>query len=109
MSKEFVVNLPQEQINYIQRLNNEVNDKIFVLDRLFVKHMDDTDLQLFDLKPFKYYMENYELAFLQYSLATEQLDIYLKELARDMTGDECCNVSWIIEDYGENECKVRII
>ena len=108
--KEFYVDINPEQGNYLQRLGLEVDSKLFLIDRMFSNHANDTDTILFESIPFKYYHQEYEKAYQAYSLAKEEFkNTYLVPLVQQhLNTVEKVNFSWVIEDFLSNQCKIII-
>ena len=109
-NKEFIVNISQEQADYLQRLGNEVDSKMFVIDRLFSNHVTDTDTQLFDSIPYKHYMKEFEKAHFMWEQAKIEFEkSFLVPIVKEKTGIENPSFNWSIDDYLSLECKVTII
>ena len=69
MKEKFVVEIPEDISNYLQRLGNDVESRVYLIDRMFANHAEDTDKSMFDSIPFKHYMSKYEDAFAAFELA----------------------------------------
>lgn len=108
--KEFIINITEEQANYLQRLGSEVDSKIFIIDRLFSNHANDTDTQLFDSVPYKHYMKEYEKVHFEWETAkTEFEKTVLLPVVREKTGEENPSFSWLIDDYLSLQCKITLV
>lgn len=108
--REFIIPIPEEQANYLQRLGNEIDSKVFIIDRLFSNHATDDDIQLFESVPYKHYMKLYEQDHMAWSLAkTEFEQKYLRPLVEQKTGIENPSFNWRIDDYSSLECKVTLV
>lgn len=108
--KEFIINITEEQANYLQRLGNEVDSKIFVIDRLFINHVNDTDIQLFNSIPYQHYEKEYEKAYLAWETAkTEFEKEYLLPQVKKLTGIDNPHFNWSIDDFLALECKIELI
>ncbi len=109
-NKEFIVSVSEEQINYLQRLGNEVDSKVFIIDRLFATHAQDEDTQLFDSIPYKHYMKEYEKAHFEWETAKAEFEkTTLLPIVQEKTGEEKPSFNWMIEDYLSHECKIILI
>ena len=51
------INVTQEMVNYLQRLNFEIQTREEIITKLIEMHKDDTDDGLFVSKPFLKYSE----------------------------------------------------
>ena len=80
--KKIEINIAQETIDYLQRLNYEVFTREEVITKLIEMHKDDTDDSLFTSKPFLKYSEELSRVKAEYEIAkTEAEKLYIpKEL-----------------------------
>ena len=109
-NKKFTVDITEEQANYLQRLGNEVDSKVFLIDRMFANHAQDTDTALFDSVPFKHYMKEYEKAQFEWEQAKlEFQNTYLNDKVKEATGLEDPKYNWQINDYLSLKCEVTLI
>ena len=110
MEKEFVIELTQDQVDYLQRLGAEVDGKVFLIDRMFANHATDTDTMLFDSVPFKHYTKEYENAYAAWELAKKEIETsQIKPEVQRITGREDVQFSWLIDDYTSLECKITLV
>lgn len=109
-NKKFTVNITEEQANYLQRLGNDVDSKVFLIDRIFANHAQDTDTALFDSVPFKHYMKEYEKAEFEWEQAKlEFQNNFLNDKVKEATGLEDPKYNWQIDDYLSLKCEVTLI
>lgn len=109
MSKEITINISEEQANYLQRLGAEVDAKVFLIDRMFANHANDTDTVLFDSIPFQHYMEKYREAVTAYDMAKQEFQNgFLDPLIHKEYGEDT-KYNWSIDDFLSLECKVTLI
>lgn len=110
MEKKFIVEITEETANYLQRLGNDLESRVFLIDRLFANHASDTDTALFDSEPFKHYTKKYEEAFTEFELAKQEFQkTYLEPIVKEKTGLENPTFNWKIDDYLSHECEVTLI
>ncbi len=108
--QKFTVEIKQEQADFLQRLGNEVDSKVFLIDRMFANHASDTDTTMFDSIPFKHYMEEYEKARFAWETAkTEFQSGYLDSIVQKLTKKDKVNYSWKIEDFHSLQCEVTVL
>lgn len=106
----YTVEIKQEQADYLQRLGNEVDSKVFLIDRMFANHATDTDTSMFDSVPFKHFMGEYEKARFAWETAkTEFQHGYLDAAVKEITGRDNVNYSWKIDDFLSLKCEVTIV
>lgn len=108
-TKKFTVEVSQEQMNYLQRLGYEVDNKVFLIDRMFANHAMDTDNSMFDSIPFKHLNEEYEKA----RAAWEEAKLvfqhdYLDAIVKEATGKDEVNYTWQINDYLSGKCEIMM-
>ena len=109
-NKKIVIDLRQDQVDYLQRLGNEVDSKVFLIDRMFANHAQDTDTALFDSVPFKHYMKEYEKAEFEWEQAKMELQKnFLNDKVKEVTGLENPKYNWSIDDYLSLKCEVTLI
>ena len=76
--KTIKVNVTQETINYLQRLNYEVFTREEIITKLLEMHKNDNDDSLFTSKPFLKYSEELSRVKAEYELAKVELEkIYI--------------------------------
>ena len=108
--KTFIIDFSEEQGNYLQRLGNEVDSKVFLIDRMFANHASDTDTLLFDSVPFKHYMKEYEKARFEFEEAKSEFQkTYLDKKVKEVTKLENPQYNWMIDDYSSLQCRVTLI
>ena len=106
--EKFTFELTEEQINYLQRLGNEVDTKIFLIDRMMANHVNDTDLSLFESKPFKHFMSEYEKAYAMWEMAKQEFEKNVViPLVVEKYGAEAV-YTWNIKDFTFGTCEVTI-
>lgn len=109
MNKTITINISEEQTNYLQRLGAEVDAKVFLLDRMFANHANDTDTVLFDSIPFQHYMKQYQESVTAYDLAKQEFQKdFLDPQMHEKYGEDV-KYNWSIDDFLSLECKVTII
>lgn len=110
MEKKFIIDITEEQANYLQRLGAEVDAKIFLIDRMFANHVSDTDTALFDSVPFQHYMKEYEKAnFVWEQAKLEFRKTFLDEKVKEITGLDNPSYNWTINDYLSLKCEVTLV
>lgn len=67
--KKLEINVNQETINYLQRLNYEVYTREEIIAKLLETHKDDADDSLFVSKPFLKYSEELSRVKAEYEMA----------------------------------------
>ena len=72
--KKIEINIAQETINYLQRLNYEVFTREEIIAKLIEMHKDDVDDSLFVCKPFKKYSEELSRIKAEYELAKLEVE-----------------------------------
>ena len=110
METKFNIEISQEQVNYLQRLGMEVDGMIFLIDRIFSNHANDTDLTLFNSVPFQHYMKKYEDAYAAWELAKQEFQSsFLDKKVKEITNLENCKYNWTIDDYSSLICEVTLV
>lgn len=108
--KELIINITEDQANFLQRLGNEVDSKIFIIDRLFINHIEDKDTQLFDSIPYKHYMKEYEKAYAAWEIAKNEFERnVLQPQVAKITGLDNPSFNWKIDDFLSLECKIELM
>ena len=72
--KKIEINITQETIDYLQRLNFEVFTREEIITKLIEMHKDDIDDSLFVSKPFKKYSEELSRIKAEYELAKLEVE-----------------------------------
>ena len=67
--KKIEINITQETVNYLQRLNYEVFTREEIIAKLLEMHKDDYDDSLFTSKPFLKYSEELSRIKAEYEIA----------------------------------------
>lgn len=80
--KKIEINVTQEMVNYLQRLNYEVLTREEIITKLLEIHKNDTDDSLFVSKPFLKYSEELSRVKAEYEIAKLEVEkLYIpKEL-----------------------------
>ncbi len=106
--EKFTFDLTEEQITYLQRLGNEVDTKVFLIDRMMANHATDTDLSLFESKPFKHFMSEYEKSYAMWEMAKSEFEkTVVNPIVAEKYGPNAL-YSWMINDFEEGTCEVTI-
>lgn len=72
--KKVEINIAQETINYLQRLNFEVQTREEIIAKLLETHKDDADDSLFTSKPFLKYSEELSRVKAEYELVKLEVE-----------------------------------
>lgn len=72
--KQIKINVTQEMIDYLQRLNFEVQTREEIITKLLEMHKDDTDDALFVSKPFIKYSEELARVKAEYELVKSEAE-----------------------------------
>lgn len=72
--RKLEINVTQEMIDYLQRLNFEVQTREEIITKLIEMHKDDTDDRLFVSKPFLKYSEELSRVKAEYELAKVEVE-----------------------------------
>ena len=108
--KKIIVEINQEQADYLQRLGSEVDSKVFLIDRMFANHATDDDTALFDSVPFKHFMKEYEKARFAWETAkTEFQHTYLDPKVKEILKTDDVRYSWAINDFSTLQCEVTVV
>ena len=103
-SKEvFKITIPQELVDYVQRLGRDVDSRVYLIDRLFENHRNDEDTTMFDSVPFKKYQKEFEELKAEYDIAVKQLGDKLIPFVQKETGIDEPRFDWKIEDFSSLE------
>lgn len=109
-TKKIIIELTQDQVDYLQRLGNEVDSKVFLIDHMFANHAQDTNTALFDSVPFQHYMQEYEKARFEWEQAKlEFQNTYLNDKVKEATGLKDPKYNWQINDYLSLKCEVTLL
>lgn len=103
MSKQIKLNVSQETVNYLQRLNFEVMTRTEVITKLLEIHKDDIDDSLFVSKPFLKYSEELSRVKAEYELAKVEVEkTYVPEVLHGHT------FNWNV-DFQTNEMTIDVL
>ena len=92
-------NINQEVANYIQRIMFEMDNKIFIVDRMFTNHKDDEDSSLlFENRLFQKYMHEYRELRLQYVELTNLINKQITEFL-NKNNYKYNKITWHINDF----------
>lgn len=72
--KKIEINVTQEMVNYLQRLNYEVFTREEIITKLLEMHKNDTDDSLFTSKPFLKYSEELSRVKAEYEMAKLEVE-----------------------------------
>lgn len=72
--KKIEINVTQEMVNYLQRLNYEVFTREEIIAKLLEMHKDDTDDSLFVSKPFLKYSEELSRVKAEYEMTKLEVE-----------------------------------
>ena len=110
MDNKFIIKLQEDQVNYLHRLNIEMDGKTFLIDRIFSNHAKDTDASVIESIPFKHYMKEFEELHAEYELAKLEFErtIVSPEVMK-RTNNEDARYSWEIKNFASLECEVTLL
>jgi hypothetical protein len=75
------INIPQEMINYLQKLNYEIVTREEIITKLLEMHQDDIDDSLFTSKPVIKYSEELSRVKAEYELAKIEVEkLYVPDM-----------------------------
>ena len=92
------VKISQELADYIQRYVFEINNKHFILDRLFTKHANDVDDSLLEDRIFKKHIKEYEVLIFSFNEIRNKISRILFERVLAM-GINTTYINWHIDDF----------
>ena len=72
--RKLEINVTQEMVNYLQRLNFEIQTREEIITKLIEMHKDDTDDSLFVSKPFLKYSEELSRVKAEYEMAKVEVE-----------------------------------
>lgn len=79
--KKIEINVTQEMVNYLQRLNYEVFTREEIITKLIEMHKNDADDSLFISKPFLKYSEELSRVKAEYEMAKLEVEkLYVPEV-----------------------------
>ena len=102
--KQIKINVTQEMIDYLQRLNFEIQTREEIITKLIEMHKDDSDDSLFVSKPFIKYSEELARVKAEYELAKVEVEkLYIPKV---LYGAHQYN--WNI-DFATNEMTIDVL
>ena len=102
--KQIKLNVTQEMVNYLQKLNFEVQTREEIVTKLLEMHKDDTDDSLFVSKPFVKYSEELARVKAEYELA--KVEVEKLYIPKTLYGIHQYN--WNI-DFSTNEMTIDVL
>lgn len=92
-------NINQEVANYIQRIMFEMDNKIFIVDRMFTNHKDDEDASLLlENRLFVKYMHEYKELRFQYVELTNLINKQILDFL-NKNNYKFKRIQWNINDF----------
>lgn len=107
--KTFTIELTQELVDYVQRIGYEVDTRVYLIDRMFDMHKNDTDTSLFDSVPFKKYHKELEEKKTEYDMAVKKLGDELKPIVCQRLGQSDVNFNFEIPDFNELKAYITVL
>ena len=107
--KKFTIELTQELVDYAQRLGYEIDTRVYLIDRIFDMHKNDTDTRLFDSVPFKKYQKELSEIKAEYNLAVREIDEKIKDIVYKKIGKDDINFDWEIADFNELQATITVM
>ena len=104
----FKITIPQELVDYIQRIGRDVDSRVYLIDRLFDMHKYDEDTQVFDSVPFQKYTKEFEELKTEYDLAVKELGNKLIPIVAEKTGIKEPKFDWFIDDFASLEVEIKM-
>lgn len=102
--KQIKIIVTQEMIDYLQRLNFEVQTREEIITKLIEMHKDDTDASLFVSKPFVKYSEELARVKAEYELAKIEVEkLYIPKVLYGVH-----EYNWNI-DFTTNEMTIDVL
>lgn len=106
--KEFTIDLTQELVDYAQRLGYEIDTRVYLIDRIFDMHKNDTDTRLFDSMPFKKYQRELSEIKTEYDLAVREIGEKIKDIVYKKMGRDDINFDWEIADFNALKATITV-
>lgn len=103
IKKTIKIDVAQEMIDYLQRLNFEVMTRTEVITKLLETHKDDIDDSLFTSKPFLKYSEELSRIKAEYELA--KIEVEKTYTPKELHGH---TFNWSV-DFQTNEMTINIL
>ena len=102
--RQIKISITQETVNYLQRLNYEVQTREEIITKLIEMHKDDEDDSLFVSKPFLKYSQELSRVKAEYELA--KLEVERLCVPKTLYGEHQYN--WDI-DFLTNEMTIDVV
>lgn len=106
--KSYYIEISQETVNYLQRLDYEISTRTQIIDRMMTNHKDDNDASVFESVPFQTYMKQLEEKNAEYTEAKNRLTKHLIPLVQEKEGKQDVIFDWNIEDFSELKAKITV-
>lgn len=95
-------NINQDVANYIQRIIFEIDNKVFIIDRMFSNHKEDDDASLlFENRLFIKYMNEYRALRYEYSVLTGLINKQILDFL-NKNNYTYNTVDWSITDFSND-------
>lgn len=108
-SKEtFKITIPQELVDYVQRLGRDIDSRVYLIDRMFDNHRNDEDAAILDSVPFKKYHKEFEELKAEYDLAVSELGNKIIPFVAEKTGNDDPKFDWRIDDFSSLEVTITM-
>jgi hypothetical protein len=106
---KFALTLEESEVfNYLNRLHLDVESRMFVIDRMFDSHKNDTDTSLFDSVPWKAYMSELETTRAEYSMAKDEFSKMIYPIVQEKTKVEDVAFDWNIKDFMQRKVEITL-
>lgn len=109
MKKTFTIDLTQELVDYVQRVGYEVDTRVYLIDRMFDMHKNDTDTSLFDSVPFQKYHQELTEKKAEYDLAVKKLGERLKPIVCEKVGRPDVEFNFDIPDFNDLKAHITVL
>ena len=108
--KNFTIELKQEMVDYIQRIGYEVDTRVYLIDRMFDMHKNDTDTSLFDSLPFKKYHSELEAKKAEFDMAVRKLgDEVIEPIVCEKLGKNIVKFNFEIPDFNNPLVHITVL
>lgn len=98
--KKFEIEIPQEQIDYLQRYGMEVDTRYDIVARIVENHKNDVDDSVLTSPVFEHYHHAAAEAKLAYESAKQEFtNSFLKEAVENKIGKKGVKFNWNIADF----------
>lgn len=108
MSKEMILDVNEDTINYLQRLGYEVDSMRSIIDFMFDSHRNDKTNDLFESVPWKTYMRKYEQVNAAYNMAKLEYSKQLQKVVDTKLGRKNVEFNWEIENFQDKKVRVTL-